>query len=914
MSSLTKMNKTLLLLVPLFIYLTIPSWGTTYFVSESGDDDSSGTDYWSNAWATIEAVNSRVSGGDTVFFGSGIYRGRLDPVSGTAANPTVYACSAFTEGIASIWGSDLVTGWENHSGYIYKVYYPTVDTAVYMVGQLDDTYDTLLTYNGRTGAMPDDAGEFYHADDTLYVWLYGDGDPAEDSITIEVAIRPCVRYYDENHTKIWGFKLRYGSGSCIKFDLGGHADSNYIEHCHFSRAAGGNQANTSLIYSGWTSPNADSSATRWGNVVRACSLMGSVFDVNMDSSVHRFGLCFYSQWGAIVESCYVAGEYYKGIKYKSDCWHSAIRHNYIEMPSGGNGIALTADYTDISIYGNVIVGNGVLTTGIGCRAFLGSEYKTDLLIVNNTMVNCSYNGFKACDWNAANYHTGDNRFKYNIVYLVPDANDSWSGGICKILWNDSLYWTLDSNMYYVQAGDTTFQAVGSGTHFDLATWRSRFGWDSNTVVGTDPAFNSTAAGDFRRPLASNELGGVQVVTGPPISDTFYAYNYGAYQNDYNDSLGQVLSVVDTTWSIIDVKNDYILIDVTVDTTEYQWSTDNFSSFVGKDAVVAPQNPDTIHIGGLEQNTTYQIRAISWDTSEGIVDTSSTLSVRTLPIIPTPDTLGTIIDSSSALAYASAVDAGMPVFYEFELDTLINFPAPELVFPFSVTDTVIASFGGLISGVEYCWRVRAVSSNNTSLFSDWSSTATFSLGGGVAAGEECIGIFPPEGATIDTLTPTFEASCEDANNYIYFQVDDNVDFDSPIESGPITIAANNTAIWEISQPLSNEKIYYWRAGIDNLEWFSAISFGVAIDMYAYPVPFMVKEGHSNITFTNLPEGSHITIMTVSENIVKISEKVRSGGNWIWDVKNARGNELAPGVYLYAIEFPSGTSRGKLMVIR
>ncbi|UCE65082.1 MAG: hypothetical protein JSU85_09375 [Candidatus Zixiibacteriota bacterium] len=606
-----------------FLLMTVSAIGATINMTRNGGGDSTGGS-WSNAmpWAW---VNDSISGGDTVYFGTGIYRGKLIPVSGTAANPTVYACSAFTEGIASLWGSDSVTGWANHSGNIYKVYYPTTDTTLYLVGQLDDTYDTLLTYNGRAGAMPDDAGEFYHANDTLYVWLYGDGDPAEDSITIEVPMGPSVRYYNENHTKLWGFKIRYGNDACVKFTIGGHADSNYIEHCHISRAAGGNQANASLIYSGSTAPIGDSTETRWGNVVRACSLMGSVFDVNMDTSSHRFALCFYDQWGAIVESCYVAGEYYKGIKYKSDCWHSVIRYNYIEMSSGANGIALTADYREISIYGNTVVGKGGLGTCISCRGYVGVAKTTDLLVVNNTLINCKYNGFKGCDYNQSYYHTGDNRFKYNIVYLVPDANDSWSGGICKILWNDSLYWTLDSNMYYVQMGDTTFQAVVSESHFDLATWRSRFGWDVNTVVGTDPAFNDTTARDYSRPSAENELGGVQVVIKAPHNDTVYVVNYGAYQND--DSLIQSLVAVETTTTTIDARNDFTVIGITPDSTIYQWSIDTFTTLVGADTN-AYQDPDTVQITGLSASTLYQIRAISWDSSESITDTSATLAVLT----------------------------------------------------------------------------------------------------------------------------------------------------------------------------------------------------------------------------------------------------------------------------------------------
>jgi len=156
--------------------------------------------------------------------------------------------------------------------------------------------------------------------------------------------------------------------------------------------------------------------------------------------------------------------------------------------------------------------------------------------------------------------------------------------------------------------------------------------------------------------------------------------------------------------------------------------------------------------------------------------------------------------------------------------------------------------------------------------------------------------------------------KNATNYIYFQLDDNVNFTSPLESGAISTGASNSATWQPSQALLNEKTYFWRASIDSLNWFPTISFDIKLDIHAYPVPFKISEGHSAITFTNLPEQSRITIATVSGKIVKESDEIKTGGDWVWDVKNSKGKELASGVYLYFIDFPSGSANGKLMVIR
>ena len=62
----------------------------TYYVSKSGSDSNNGTS-WAMAWASTGKVNSSLSGGDTVFYGTGTFNGRLLPASGGSSNDrTVY--------------------------------------------------------------------------------------------------------------------------------------------------------------------------------------------------------------------------------------------------------------------------------------------------------------------------------------------------------------------------------------------------------------------------------------------------------------------------------------------------------------------------------------------------------------------------------------------------------------------------------------------------------------------------------------------------------------------------------------------------------------------------------------------------------------------------------------------------------
>ena len=67
----------------------------------------------------------------------------------------------------------------------------------------------------------------------------------------------------------------------------------------------------------------------------------------------------------------------------------------------------------------------------------------------------------------------------------------------------------------------------------------------------------------------------------------------------------------------------------------------------------------------------------------------------------------------------------------------------------------------------------------------------------------------------------------------------------------------------------------------------------------------------ITFTNLEAGSQMIIATVSGDIVVV-EKGIGPGDWVWDLKNSSGNEVAVGTYLYDISFPGGSDNGKLII--
>ncbi len=87
-------------------------------------------------------------------------------------------------------------------------------------------------------------------------------------------------------------------------------------------------------------------------------------------------------------------------------------------------------------------------------------------------------------------------------------------------------------------------------------------------------------------------------------------------------------------------------------------------------------------------------------------------------------------------------------------------------------------------------------------------------------------------------------------------------------------------------------------------------------HAYPMPFIPSQGHTTITFSQLPVQATIHVYTLSGRLVKTIDKNDSLDSAVWyPVTNEQGSALASGVYLFTVKQPGfGTKQGKLMIIR
>ena len=196
--------------------------------------------------------------------------------------------------------------------------------------------------------------------------------------------------------------------------------------------------------------------------------------------------------------------------------------------------------------------------------------------------------------------------------------------------------------------------------------------------------------------------------------------------------------------------------------------------------------------------------------------------------------------------------------------------------------------------------------------------------------------PANGSTVDTTQPTLIIrNVQDSAGrplLYYFELDQNTQFNSQAkkESTPFELEAgqDSTTRWPVPASLSSG-VYYWRSRAytntypSESSLFSSVyhfqvpgtSFRTAggEGIHVSPNPFKPSQGENFVTFRNVPLNSKITITTFSGELVR-ELTGNASTDVVWDVKNKEGRDLASGVYYYRVDFQSGSSTGKLAVIR
>jgi len=500
--------------------------GATYYVTKDGNDGSAGTS-WGTAWGTTSKVNSTISAGDTVLFGTGVWRNsRIEPETGGHDElPTIYACSTWAEmpttwagegkNLSKIYAGDSITSWTfwkmiGADSAWWAVWTPTLvgggggGKCLCLVQ--DDSAMMICEGTSLAGISNiDSPGEFIYTGDegdTMFACLYGGQNPNYNEMLASAT--SVVEFTSQNNCHFKGLHLFHSSVGTIRFT--GAADSNRFDYCALRYGSGFYNDNCAVIYSTHYTDSPDSTNHGWHNTFYACSI--GVASEPIDGWGNS-GAIIYSQHYMYFDSCYFerCGEYGIFWKHPSDASNSGYRsynvtRNCVFDGMGYHGVYWYNNIVACSTYANIIIDVGSQSI----KVYRGGGNETGFsnnMVMNNTAYNPAGTYFHH---EAHNAGTG-NVIKYNIGYYSPDGysiklNDG----------ADSIYAVIDSNIW-CPVSESFIGMCVTETWDDWDAWQA-CGNDLNGSATTNPGFADTTTSDltwqnawtkFARPNAGTEM-------------------------------------------------------------------------------------------------------------------------------------------------------------------------------------------------------------------------------------------------------------------------------------------------------------------------------------------------------------------------------------------------------------------------
>ncbi len=161
----------------------------------------------------------------------------------------------------------------------------------------------------------------------------------------------------------------------------------------------------------------------------------------------------------------------------------------------------------------------------------------------------------------------------------------------------------------------------------------------------------------------------------------------------------------------------------------------------------------------------------------------------------------------------------------------------------------------------------------------------------------------------TLTVS-NVSASSANRYYFEVATDSFFINLVVTSPPVPQEEGATTSWKVEETLEGNQTYFWRARANDFSYSSVASFSLSPVSHAYPNPYN-PHLNATVTFTDLPSGTELVLMTVSGSTVRSWSNL-TGDDLSWDGTNDSGTPVASGTYLWYLK---GSQRnGKLVVVR
>lgn len=542
--------------------LSSVSWaGDAYFIDgTNGSDNNAGTS-WATAFRTCGHADTATAVGDTVVFkpNDTLYDCHFKfPAGGSPTVVTLWCDSTFyaTLGDGNHYsphgpgvkapvlyaGHDVTqdaavqsNAWMQHSGNVYKARWTEVFSSDYSggvsyVAAAVQNHDSMLM-SLQSLAHVNGEGEYYYddANDTVYAWKYGGGDPDGTSMIFS---RAAVFDHDQDgpcdYAKITGLDVRCGSPGTIFLKDKEMPNHLTVQHCYVTRAGYNGSPVQGENPGCFKSDNWNSGVGKGQyNTIRACSL-GWVMNggdagttAPRDAFTHGGSVVIYAQDHFTVDSCYFFGFSLIAVDFKCD--NTPTREfigNVVKystfMPTpgsprwgGSHGASRFATrQVDDSIYGNIYANVGTCVVFQAYSTHVGPNYNEDCVVLNNTAYNVG--SFFFARKQPEDSCRGGNKVMYNIVEnYVPawsfesksDVSGFYNLGYSNSAFVDTVcqkqFGIIDSNAYHDSTDTFTFWDGYWGYNKTFSQWQGLPPYpDSHSIIASSSLLASPANGDY----------------------------------------------------------------------------------------------------------------------------------------------------------------------------------------------------------------------------------------------------------------------------------------------------------------------------------------------------------------------------------------------------------------------------------
>jgi len=309
------------------------------------------------------------------------------------------------------------------------------------------------------------------------------------------------------------------------------------------------------------------------------------------------------------------------------------------------------------------------------------------------------------------------------------------------------------------------------------------------------------------------------------------------------------------------------------------------------------------------------------TADEVLNWSPLSNIDTLILPPTLIESVLDLDEHRATLTCAAITSFIPLNYEIAIDDDSTFSSP-VIQPGTVDGSeVLTQFEGVLPFQMYYWRCRALSQSESDT-SRWSSVLQFKISSPPTAPTN---YSPANGDTVIgtpvrlQLTNSVDAD-GDPLTYSFF-VSPASDF-STIVASALNVSEGTdftTTALSTFEPSANQQ-YWWRCRANDgglsseyssPTWFEYLDLsaggGDSTNERIFAAPNPVHRGET-VTFHLPDERVDLLIMTVSGETVLVQNDL--SGDWTWNLRNASGNELAVGIYLWYVN--GAHASGKIII--